>query len=242
MKQLIFLLVFGLCSCAHFQEQETLKQRLQENQSAVIITVYTTITDAELEISRPASWSGTGFSVSNNEDGNSSIISNKHVCAAGDNAKYVITDYKGEKHAGTFVRSAPGADLCLLTVDVIIPPVKLSAKDAVKGESINCIGAPLGMAPHFSDGKINGYMWFDMKDEESKETAHETHFMAQSTSVPIYPGSSGSACWNIDGEVIGVVFALDTRADHITFIVPVNEVHRFLSTEQNIYNAKPPTP
>jgi S1-C subfamily serine protease len=53
-------------------------------------------------------------------------------------------------------------------------------------------------------------------------------FDSYDTSIPIYPGNSGSPIFNARGEVVGVAFAADGRTAH-GLIVPLDVVREFIS-------------
>lgn len=231
MKKLITLITLLIsCSCAHTLSNAT---RVKQSQSVVMVMVHTTVTDPLTLAQQPAAWSGTGFSVKADVDG-SDIVTNQHVCVAKGNADYELTDYAGKKHVAKWQRNDEAADLCLLHTKDIIAPVKLAQADARKGDHISAIGAPHGQFPWFADGIATGKMWCAMADEEFG-LAFSVHFWAQGTSIPIYPGNSGSPVWNDAGEVVGIVFAARRDSDHISYIVPVSEIKRFLDTSENIY-------
>jgi serine protease Do len=175
-------------------------------------------------------WSGTGFSIFADQNG-SSIITNKHICAAPD-AYYELTDSRGKTHTATLIRTARGADLCLLHTNDKIPPVRLAQNDARQGDHVNAIGAPYGMLPLFTDGFVSGGKWVDIKEDD--ELHFEVHFYSELVSIPVYPGNSGSPVFNDAGKVVGVVFAGLHNADHMTLIVPVSEIHKFLQRREII--------
>jgi S1-C subfamily serine protease len=79
------------------------------------------------------------------------------------------------------------------------------------GASIFTIGYPLqsvlGQEAKFVDGKI------------SAKTGYKNSISSFQTSVPIQPGNSGSPLFNDKGELIGVMNALVTNTDNVSYAV-----------------------
>jgi putative serine protease PepD len=232
MKIAVLLLSLFVASCASLNTEMKKSERLKESNSVVIVLVHTQTKDILTGLVEPIGWSGTGFSVSEDGDG-STIITNKHVCNMKDDATYELTLADGSKHSATFVKVAPGADLCVLHTGQGIDPVVLAKQDAKKGDEVSVIGAPHGMYPMFTSGIVSGYYWIDMS--ESEYGSFEVHVYAQMFSAPIYPGSSGSPVFDTSGKVVGIVFAGRSDADHMSWLIPVSEINRFLDTSQNVY-------
>lgn len=218
MKWIISLVValafLASCACSN----SVTRKRREQSESVVIVTVMTAL----------SGWSGTGFSISADVDG-ATILTNKHVCSAQGNGSYVLTDYAGRKYEARFIRQDEGADLCILHTRAIVVPVKLASRNAVKGDGVSAIGAPHGQYPWFTSGVVSGRTWVEME---------EVHFWAQGTSIPVYPGNSGSPVFNDAGEVVGIIFAGRQDAEHMTYMVPVSEINRMLDTSENIYSAR----
>lgn len=191
---------------------------IEESQSTVIVLVVGTVTtDA---------WSCTGMAIGSDEGG-TQIITNKHCGALGGAATYTLTDSKGERHTASFVRVSESADLCLLKTDAAIPPVTLARHDARKGDHVIVVGAPRGVYPVWTEGRVSGYFW--ATDEET-----DFHFSAQMISATVSPGSSGSPVFNDRNEMVGVIFAAFPDPQ-LTLMVPAGEIHKFLDTSQNVY-------
>ncbi len=230
MKTALFLIMSLLVvSCAGSMPAPVSAKRINVYyESAVIVLVKT----GEDGTATARGWSGTGFAISNDKDGNTgtTLLTNKHICQASSNATYTITDYSGGKYEAKFVRYAPYADLCLIHTDAVLRPVKLASEDATQFSHIVVIGAPHGMFPNVTEGYIGGYYNVDLGGD-----TYTIHVRAQATSVPIYPGNSGSPVWNDDGKVVGIMFAGHGSAEHITMLIPVNEILSFLDTKHNLY-------
>lgn len=226
---LLLVLAFFMSSCAHISAPNSPERLTEYSKSTVIVKVQALATNEVTGRSELVGWSGTGFSIKKDEEG-STILTNKHVCEAGVNASYTLTDFTGKRFKATFVRVAPHTDLCLLRTEALIKPVKLAKRDARKGEHIFVVGAPRGVFPNFTDGYVSGYCFIDMAGEN-----FEVHLRAVCTSVPIYPGNSGSPAFNDNGEVVGIMFAGRRDSEHMTVMVPAELIHQFLDTSNDMY-------
>ncbi len=180
------------------------------------------------------SYVATGFSVKNIEGNKSFIITNQHVCSMKQNSAYLLTLQTGERVTAKYIRVDAFADICLLEADAVIPPLKISEENASYGDRVITIGGPEGVYPVIVDGFVSGYYDIEMKNEPDEEGQFEIHFRAQVISAPTYPGSSGSPVFDTNGIVVGIVFAGLIDKDHITYMVPVNEVLRFLDRTKHV--------
>ena len=216
-----------LASCAHMPKSS--EQLNKHFESTVIVKVSKVIVDADGE-EKIVGWSGTGFSISRNDEG-SDVLTNKHVCSAGDSAKYTLTDHNGNKVGAKFIRVADHSDLCLLHTEALIKPVKLAAHDARRGDHVMAVGAPHGVYPNFTDGIVSGYCPVDIAGP-----SFEVHLRAECTSIPIYPGNSGSPVFNDSDEVVGIMFAGRSDAEHMTAMVPVGLIYQFLDQSNDMFD------
>lgn len=226
---LLLVLSLLVSSCAHYPKSAS--QLNKYYKSTVIVRVAKTVTNADGKDEK-VGWSGTGFSLSNDHEGaGSTILTNKHVCAAGDSASYTLTDHMGHKVPATFVRMAPHADLCLLHTDAVIEPVKLAPRDAKRGDHVFVVGAPHGVFPNFTEGYISGYCPVDIVD-----STIEIHLRALCTSVAIYPGNSGSPVFDDNDRVVGIMFAGRSDSEHMTAMVPVELIYQFLDQSNDMFS------
>lgn len=230
MKKVLLLIASLLvASCAHMPR--TASQLNNYYQSAVIVRVKTT--NVEDGVTTIVGWSGTGFSLASTDSGDepgSTILTNKHVCSAADNATYTLTDYTGKRYQAKFVRYAPQADLCILKTDAMIKPVTLAKHDARRGDHLTVVGAPRGEFPNFTEGWVSGYCPVDLA-----AGGIEVHVRALCTSIPIYPGNSGSPAFGDDGKVYGIMFAGRSDSEHMTSMVPVEVILQFLDTSNDMF-------
>jgi S1-C subfamily serine protease len=233
MKKVMLLLAsLFVVSCAGSMPEPVSTRRLNAYyQSTLMVRVQGTEIQEDGAI-HVVGWSGTGFSIgsTNGDNTGSDLLTNHHVCAKAGNAEYTIIDYTGKRYNATFVRNAPEADLCLLHTEAIIKPARLAEQDPKFGDYLVAIGAPHGQFPNVTTGFTSGYCPVDFDGE-----GVEIHVVAICTSVPIYSGSSGSPAFGVDGKVYGIFFAARVDAEHMSYMIGVGEILRFLNTTNNVF-------
>ena len=230
----IALLMSVGCACTPKITYSSSKALKNITQSVVKISVDYVVQDKVTLATVQKAYFATGFSIATT-DVVSFVLTNQHVCDMGPNANYTLTLASGGKVRATFVRSDAFADICLLKANGTIPPLKLAKENASQGDRVVTIGGPDGAFPLMVDGLISGYYNMHMKNDADEDGDFEIHFRAQVMSAPVYPGSSGSPVLDVNGEVIGIVFAVRGEKEHIAFIVPISEVLRFLDTSEYVH-------
>ncbi len=157
------------------------------------------------------------------------VISNWHVVenhdfltlrAIDDGYSHVITE-------GT--RIATNADLSLITSpEPFTYYATLADTDPEIGDTVYVVGFPGGGSLTTTVGRIVA---------QQDDTLGDTAFVFES-SAATKPGSSGSAVYNVDWEVVGVVYAgtIDEGGTEVfvdrSFIVPVSLLHDFLEQDK----------
>lgn len=232
-----FLALFLITGCActpKITYNSSSKVLKQITGSVVKITVEYQVQDKITLAKVQKTYFATGFSFKTT-DVVSFVLTNKHVCDMGPNANYTLTLQSGGKVQAVFVRADPFADVCLLKANAIIPPLTLAKRNASQGDRVLSIGGPDGAYPLIVEGFISGYYNMHMRNDADEDGDFEVHFRAQLMSAPVYPGSSGSPVFDVNGEVIGIVFAVRREKEHIAFIVPISEVLRFLDNSEYVH-------
>jgi len=231
---LVLLMTAGCASTPKITYHSSSKVLKEVTSSVVKITVDYQVQDKVTLATVQKVYFATGFSFKTT-DVVSFVLTNKHVCNMGPNANYTLTLQSGGKVQAVFVRSDPFADVCLLKANAIIPPLSLAKRNATQGDRVLSIGGPDGAYPLIVEGFISGYYNMHMRNDDDDDSDFEVHFRAQVMSAPVYHGSSGSPVFDVNGEVIGIVFAVRGEKEHIAFIVPISEVRRFLDNSEYVY-------
>ncbi len=177
---------------------------------------------------------GSGFVVS--EDG--FIATNRHVLEEANHFK--ITLHNGLQYSANLVESDPRNDLAVLKIDAEgLTPVTWVEDDGVKvGQWTLAVGNPFGLAnkvgrPSVTFGTVSS-LGRNMTARLAKDQSIQYYGNLIETSSTINPGSSGGPLFNIDGQMIGVVTAIETSSgvsEGAGFAIPANaDIHRVIST------------
>lgn len=233
---LLMSFIFSMgCACTPKITYNTSSKALRQATSSVVkISVDYTVQDKITLATVQKAYFATGFSFKTTEVV-SFVLTNKHVCDMGPNANYTLTLQSGGKIRATFIKVDPFADLCLLKANGTIPALPLAQQNAVQGDRVLSIGGPDGAYPLIVEGFVSGYFNMNMRNDPDEDGDFEVHFRSQMISAPVYPGSSGSPVFDVNGQVIGIVFAVRGEKEHIAFIVPISEVHRFLDDSEYVH-------
>ena len=194
----------------------------------------------------PYGGSGTGFVIERNDT--KFILTNRHVCLMNKGNALSALDQKGGDTIVRVLVWSRNYDLCLMTSRQDLPALKL-AKSYNLFEKAYPIGHPLGLPLTLANGRLISKekieLMIDCKLPHDREIEITNPFAriiygidkictkmfnSVRTDAPIYPGNSGSPVLNFFGNVNGVVFAGSTRAEHASYLVPLEDVKKFLNS------------
>lgn len=224
-----------LTGCNKFQYSSSTEIKHAIQSTVKISVEYVADDKITLSSTYKAYWA-SGFSIITDPDKNKSyILTNKHVCEMRQRANYELTLSDGSIMKAKYVLSDSFADICLLEANGVLSPLVLASQNATQGERIITMGAPDGAFPIVVDGLVCGYHDMHMQADSTDDGPFEVNFRAQIISAPIYQGSSGSPVLNVDGKVVGIIFAVRTNKEHIAFMVPISEVLRFLDRSEYVH-------
>lgn len=181
---------------------------------------------------------GTGFQMQT-KDG-LRVISNAHVCRIGKESGYMLAHTTAPIQILKILKIDPIADLCMLEGVNGLPGLKLGSQPEF-GDTIGILGHPLLQPQTFSKGRILAKQLISVvMGRYSPETCNgpgefqiavffcAKTFISYYTNAVIFPGNSGSPAVNFFGQVVGVVFAGNTRTNY-GFLVPHEDLKRFIN-------------
>lgn len=169
------------------------------------------------------------------------IATNRHVVDGADVVSIILHD--GRQHDATLVQSDVRSDLAVLRIDAAdLPAVRLSDEAAVRvNQWVFACGNPFGLANDDGQASITygviSALGRQMTQRLGADPEKEYYGNMIETSAAINPGSSGGPLFNLDGEVIGVVTAIETTTgvnEGHGFAIPFDRnIHRIIETLRN---------
>lgn len=215
------------------------------------------VASATVTVVRPDERSGGTGVILRSAPSRSDILTNNHVCELIKNGGVVITD-DDRKHAVIDYKQSTDHDLCLIGVNEDLHVVTQVAEKAPEKYSEAIVSGHPTLLPtiitygHFSAKRLVQIMIGSRAcTQEELEGPNGLicillggvpvvkSFEAQVVSATIQPGSSGSAVYNSDGELSGLVFAGSGDLGY-GLIVPYEYVYNFLYKESKHIEAKVP--
>ena len=150
------------------------------------------------------------------------VLTNAHVIAGGDEVMVHLLD--GREFTATVKGADPDFDLAVLQIKgaAKLPAVKLGdSGDIMPGETVIAIGNPFGFNHTVTTGVVSA-LGRTIRNKDGAFTD-----LVQ-TDAAINPGNSGGPLLNIEGVLIGINTAVDTRAEGIGFAIPINKARRVM--------------
>ncbi len=172
---------------------------------------------------------GSGFVI----DRDGYIATNHHVIEGADAISVIL--HTGQRYDATVRQTDRRSDLAVLKIDAKgLKPVRWGDQSRVQvGQWTFACGNPFGLANR--DGHTSVTMGvvsaLDRDMTRRLEANPQRYYYGNliETSAAINPGGSGGPLFNIDGEVIGVVTAIETSSginEGAGFAIPINENSR----------------
>ena len=155
---------------------------------------------------------GTGFIV----DDEGHVVTNNHVVRMGGRIRVRLND--GREAVASMVGADPETDIAVLKIDLPdLRPIGFGDSDQAEvGDWVLALGAPFGLRDTVTAGIISA------KGREVGLSPLENYLQTDAT---INPGNSGGPLVGMDGRVVGINTAIESRSggsDGIGFAIPAN--------------------
>ncbi len=186
-------------------------------------------------MSRRGDTAGDGFRVPNSQGSgvifraDGYILSNHHVVEDSDEIRVILSS--SDELPATLLGSDPRSDLAVLRVDRLdLRPARLGDLSRVRqGQWTFAFGNPFGLANR--DGRISftvgNVSALDRQlTDQLDPTGVRYYGNLIETTSSINPGNSGGPLFSLDGEVIGVVTAIESRSgvnEGMGFAIPISD-------------------
>lgn len=200
---------------------------------------------------------GTG-SIYKSFDNATHILTNKHICRLIEPGG--VVDYKGKQYLVTHYKKFEQHDLCLVRIAVNLN-INLKIAETISKESSKAIvsGHP-SLLPHITTaGHLSERQDIELlvgiKECTKEDIINDPMTCGFFGGMPVVetldsqlisnlikPGNSGSAVFNANGELIGVVFAGSGRDFSYGYIVPQIYLYYFLENAHRFKWVKVGTP
>ena len=174
------------------------------------------------EISKPTSWTGTGFAMANNF-----VVTNYHVVEEAKNISIQgINGNFNAKFSATVVAADKINDLAILKVNGVsitgsIPySVKTTTSDV--GEDVFVLGYPLTSTMGDEIKLTTGVV--------SSRTGFQGDVSLYQISAPIQPGNSGGPLFDSKGNVIGIVSAKHRGAENVGYAIKASYLRNLMES------------
>ncbi len=155
---------------------------------------------------------GSGFALDEH-----TLITNRHVVA---NAKHIeVSTYDGRIIQATAASTTTVADIAIVTTEESLGTsyADRAEDDPVEGDVITVVGYPGGGRLTTTSGVVLG---------KTTDTAGGAVGQVLASTAQVEPGSSGSAVFNASGQVVGVVYAVNSAEQ--SFIIPISTLNTLL--------------
>ena len=159
-------------------------------------------------------------------DADGLVLTNSHVVEGARNITVHFHD--GTRAEASLAGADPASDLAVLRVDLparqVVAPLGDSDR-VVPGQTAIAIGSPFGLSQTVTAGIISA-----VNRDWGSAAGRPMRGLIQ-TDAPVNPGNSGGALLNLQGEVIGIVTAIESPirgSVGVGFAVPINQAKRLL--------------
>ena len=214
------IMIFSLfvVSCCHGNKQFKLNayktRAVEARDAAVFITVKGEGEETSIESS------GSGVAVAHVGD-KTVIMTAGHICKAVlvpgvDSSEFMVWNIEGRGFYSSIISISPHFDLCLLSIDEVLPIARIAREAPSSGEKVYYSGYPVGFYMPGLMHHFEGYM-------AGVDTVGDHMY-----NIPAIGGSSGSPVYNRKGEIVGILSAVMIEFHWMTFAVGTENILDFM--------------
>ena len=152
------------------------------------------------------------------------VLTNAHVIANSDEIMVHLQD--GRSFQAVVRGAEPDFDIALLAIKGAknLPELPLgNSKDLSPGETVIAIGNPFGFSHTVTTGVVSA-----LGRTITCQSGTLTDLIQ--TDAAINPGNSGGPLLDLEGHLVGINTATDTRAEGIGFAIPINKARRVMES------------
>ncbi|MBR4742463.1 MAG: trypsin-like peptidase domain-containing protein [Desulfovibrio sp.] len=152
------------------------------------------------------------------------VLTNAHVIDKSDEIMVHLQD--GRNFKAHVQGAEPDFDIAILSLENAnnLPELPMGdSSDLVVGETVIAIGNPFGFSHTVTTGVVSA-----LGRTISSKSGILTDLIQ--TDTAINPGNSGGPLLNLEGHLIGINTAMDTRASGIGFAIPINKAKRVMQS------------
>lgn len=225
---------------AEVDPSQTLLANLYDQVAPSVVNIQVTATRSQAESGvpglpfgqqdpTPVQGQGSGFIY----DNNGHIVTNNHVIEGATSITVYFSN--GMWADGELVATDPAADLAVIKVTppdgVAWQPLPLATANGLRvGYSVAAVGSPFGLVETMTVGVVSALGRSVPTDSGLTGTSYSLPDVIQ-TDTAINPGNSGGPLLNLNGEVVGVNFAINSTSGSnsgVGFAIPVAVVEKIV--------------
>jgi len=214
------IMIFSLfvVSCCHGNKQIKLNayktRHVDARDAAVFISVKGEGEETSIESS------GSGVAVAHIGD-KTVIMTAGHICKAVlvpgvDSSEFMVWNLEGRGFYSSIISISPHFDLCLLSVDEVLPIATIAKESPSSGDKVFYSGYPVGF---YMPGLLHHFAGYMAGVDPTGDHLYN---------IPAIGGSSGSPVYNEKGEIVGILSAVMIEFHWMTFAVGTENILDFM--------------
>ena len=205
-------------SCCHGNKQITLNAYKTKSVNAKNAAVFISVKGDGEETSVEAS--GSGVAVAHVGE-KTVIMTAGHICQAVlipgiESSEIMVWNIEGRGFYSSIISISPHFDLCLLSIDEVLPVARIAKTSPVSGDRVYYAGYPVGF---YMPGVLHHFEGYMAGIDPTGDHMYN---------IPAIGGSSGSPVYNKKGEIVGILSAVMIEFQWMTFAVGTENILDFM--------------